>query len=88
MYSLNFIEYTPSNITEDTLKEYNETPNATAKVTGEMQGSMEIEVSIKYIADDPADAIFEGQDLADKYNADIYSITRTEVIATEEVFNK
>ena len=88
MYHLNFIEYSVEGNAEEYLKSFNETPATTATITGEMGGTIEIEVQIKYEADSPFNAILQGQKLAEDYGADIYSITRTEQIATEEILNQ
>lgn len=88
MYKLNFIKYHSQETSEQELKEYNSTPDTTATITGSLQNSIEIEVSISFNAIDPYNAILQGQKLAEDNNAEVYSITKTELIATEELLSQ
>lgn len=88
MYKLNFIKYVDNSVLEQTLKEFNDTPDTTATHSGGLTNdNEEIEITIFFKADDIASAIKQGTKLADDNDADIFAIYRTELICTEEIFN-
>ncbi len=84
MYKLNYLEYSNEDNAEEYVKAYNKKPNTTAKITGELMGNAEIELSVEIKAPNDKKAITKGKLIANNAGVDVYSITKTETIATEE----
>lgn len=86
MYRVNFIKYVDQEDVKSTLKEYNNLPDIRATHTGTLDDKEEIDITINYEAENPFQATLQGAKLAENEEAEIYSIYRTELIATEELF--
>ena len=88
MYQLIFLKEVSHEELAVVFCEYNNQPDTRAKNTGGyFDGGEELEITINFTAEDPFNAILQGAKLAEDNDAEIWSISRTERIATEEIFN-
>lgn len=88
MYHLNYILHEQDEEqAKERVKMLNEQPNTTAQITGVLMEDIEIEVSISFDRPSQVIAISHAKSIADINNIDVWSLTRTETIATEEIFD-